>query len=409
MSRSGYGPALERVCAVAVVAWVGLLSVGCTGASGVDGSDGRAAPGSGAADSSRALDANGNSGQATTAGSSPTATPGVRISRASAASEVPGMPALRTMEVATAPLLIDKIYPSMEGPSERQEIDAAELDWVRAYRIDVLDTESEELMGDEFFCHSQLQIPNTTRLIVNATGYNHMEFPNGFAMPISQIVRDLPAEQRGLTFYGMVLNNHVDQINALASVRARIEYWRDEDFGTGPRPRRLYKLGLPMAVDDAEAEAYQAEPMVTHDGVTNACVLVEGLRTHWLVPKGEQRTRRRFTKPFPIDATVHFAAAHMHNRGVWTLLRDATTGEELWRTVVEYEDDRVQIERVPVYSSEQGFKVYKDHDYEIEALYVNPDDQPIDAMVLVDVFYNPVIPQATITYPFPPDGSHHGM
>lgn len=297
----------------------------------------------------------------------------------------------RTMIVETAPLRIDRIYRSMAGPDDRLTVDPADLDWVVAYDTEVRDALDGEPMGDEFFCHSQLQMENTTRLLVTATGAEEIRFPEGFAMPVSRILAaraDEGAPVEELTFLGMVLNNHRPDIDRLARVRATIEYFRDEDFGDRPRPRKLFKVGLPMAVEDLEA--YDAPHEAMDDDVATHCVLVGGLNGHWMVPPGEQITRRRFEGIVPVESTVHYGVVHLHNYADYLRLTDVTTGEVLFQADVEYEPERVQIERIPVYESATGFTLHPDHVYEIEARYTNTTDADVDAMALIDLYYNPV-------------------
>ena len=173
-----------------------------------------------------------------------------------------------------------------------------------------------------------------------------------------------------------------------------------EDLGDARPPKKLYKVGLPIGVDDLEA--YNADgPPISADGATTHCVLVNGWNTHWIVPPGEQLVRTTYENFLPVDATVHYAVVHLHNHGRWLLLRDKTTGEELWRTEVEYEKDRVQILSIPVYSSERGFRMYRDREYEVEAYYLNTSDRDVDAMALIDLYYNPD-GDVSVTYPGDP-------
>jgi len=299
-------------------------------------------------------------------------------------------PSPRVMTLDGGPLLIDRIYPSMEGPWERVVLDTSDLDWVTAYRAATVDDETGEPMASEFLCHSQLQMRNRTRLLVTAPGVEILVFPDGFGMPLNQILSGVPADQREITLLGMVLNNHVPNINRRARVRWEIEYWKNEDIGKPPDLKSLYKVTLPMAVRDLEA--YYPSGHGPDEGGDDSiyCVLVEGIPTHWLVPPGTQRTQRLFSDFMPVDAMVHVAAAHLHNYGVYVRLTDVTAGEIIWHSDVEYERDRVQIVKIPAYSSTEGFPVYRDHTYELEAFYDNTTDHDIDAMAQIDLYYHPV-------------------
>ena len=70
-------------------------------------------------------------------------------------------------------------------------------------------------------------------------------------------------------------------------------------------------------------------------------------------------------------------------------LTDVTTGEMLWQADVTYEPDRLQIESIATYVSPDGFRLYPDHEYEIEAYYDNMSGEDVDAMAVMDLYYNP--------------------
>lgn len=311
-----------------------------------------------------------------------------------ASDTTPAGPKPRIAKFGTETLPIDQIYHSMQGPFDRVYLDASELDWVTAARTDVVEQASQKRMGDEFFCHSQLQLPNGTRLLTMATGADELRFPEGFAMPVSAIVSGQPEPQRALTFLGMVLNNHEAEINKQSKVVTTLEYFKDEDFGAGPRPKKLYMTSLLMEVDDLEAyKPGKDEPPISDD-VTTHCALVEQplggkLKLHWMVPPGLQKTRKRYKAFTPIDGTVHFAWAHLHNYGVYMRLTDLTEGKVVFQANVENEPDRDQIANITHYASGKGFPLYRDHEYEIEALYNNTLDHDVDAMAMMVLYYNP--------------------
>jgi len=323
----------------------------------------------------------------------PNAARAASSSRPNTATEPPA-PKPRIAKLDTETLPIDRIYHSMQGPFDLIYLDPSELDWVTAVRTDVIDEASQKPMGDEFFCHSQLQLANGTRLLTMATGADELRFPHGFAMPISAIVSSQPERQRTLTYLGMVLNNHQAEINKQTTVRSTVEYFKDEDFGMRPRPKKLYMTSLMIQVEDlAEYKPGKDEPPISDD-VTTHCALVEQplggkLQAHWMVPPGLQKTRNRDTDFIPVDGTVHFAWAHLHNYGVYMQLTDVTEGRIVFRADVENELYRDQIANITHYASEEGFPLYKDHVYEIEALYNNTTDHDVDAMAMMVLYYNP--------------------
>jgi len=302
-------------------------------------------------------------------------------------------PTPRTLVLETGSLPLDGIFRSMEGPFQRVPMGFDQLDCVTAIKTEVVDEATDEPLGEEFFCHSQVQLPNGYRPLVMATGISEIRFPTGFGMPLRQIVESATGEERlpTLTFLGMLLNNHEPDIDRRARVRATIEYLTLEDIGEPPSVKRLYRLELPMTVEDIEnVEAVHCEE--GEDGLA-LCVLVDGRPNHWMVPPGEQVTRKRYSGFSEFDTTVHYGVVHLHNHGIYMRLTDLTTGEVLWQTDVQYEDDRVQIAKIPVYDSVEGFRIYKDHEYEIEAFYDNTTEADVDAMAMMSLYHHPITAQ----------------
>ncbi|MFG0317568.1 MAG: hypothetical protein ACF8XB_09855 [Planctomycetota bacterium JB042] len=300
-------------------------------------------------------------------------------------------PPPRTLVLETPPLHIDRIYHSMQGPYDRVPVEAEGLDWVTAIRSEVIDAGDGTRLGDEFFCHSQMQVGLGSQLLVMATGAEEIRFPDGFGVRMTEWTR-----RGGLNFFGMALNNHVAPIDRHVRVRATVEYRSEEDVRDAPL-RELTMTPVVMSVRDArhrpaDAHAHAHADARDESNVATHCVLVDDLPVHWMVPPGPPLTRRRIdVRPWLTAerATVHYVATHLHNHGVSMLLRDVTTGEVLWEAVVENEPDRVQIARIPAYASADGFPLRRDHEYEIEARYDNTSDRPIDAMAMMGVYWRP--------------------
>jgi len=290
---------------------------------------------------------------------------------------------VRTKTFDLGPLRIDRIFRSMEGPSIRQRLDFSEMDWVTGLRSEVQDAATGEPMPDEFFCHSQMQLDTETRLLVTATGISAIRFPDGFGIPLKRILAGMPEKWRGVTLLGMVLNNHDATMNRQVSVRLAVEYLSFPD----PNMKTLYKAGLPMTREPEPGGEHHHHLAGGQDDEEEG--LVGGMPQHWIVPPGRQVTRRELADVVPVDGTVHFAAVHLHNYGVYMRLTDRTAGKVLWQTDVVNEPTRVQIARIPAYSSATGFPIYRDHLYEIETLYDNTSAEPVDAMAMMYLFFHP--------------------
>lgn len=300
----------------------------------------------------------------------------------------PSIPAPHIRTFETTAMHIDRIYTSMVGPFERIPIVTSDMAWVTAFRTDVVDAETQEPLGDEFLCHAQIQIPSTVRIVATATGFPEIRLPEGFGIPFGQILGAFPKNERMVTFLGMILNNHEPAIDRWGKVRATVEYYTAEDVGSPSFLKKLYIVGMPITVENL-AEYTPPAGSTINDDVTTHCVLVDGQTSHWIVPPGPQTVRERFDDLVAVDSTAHYIAVHMHNYAVYMRLNDVTTGETLWQSDVEYEPERTQIARIPIYSSAEGFPLHRDHAYEVEAHYDNTTDHDVDAMAMMYLYYHP--------------------
>lgn len=309
-----------------------------------------------------------------------------------------GLPRPRVAVIETGPMPIDRIYTSMAGPFQRVRMNAPGMDWITGFKATVVEADSGELIGDEFFCHSQLQLPDGHRPIVTATGISEIRFPKGYGVALYEAVDQYRgANPQPLSFLGMLLNNYDTQIDVQAKVRAEIEYLTQDDVGDPPRLKKLYSAFMPMTVEDL-AEYIPPEPahpapegQSADEEVTTHCALVNGLVNHWMVPPGLQLTRKRYSGDFlGVDVTIHTAVVHLHNHGRYMRLTDLTRGEIVWQSDVVYESDRAQIVEIPIYSSAEGFVMRKDHEYEVEVLYDNTTDHDVDAMAMLYLYFHPI-------------------
>lgn len=316
------------------------------------------------------------------------------IAPADAAPRVPDgktldeLPPPRVVVVETEPLPIDRLYPSMTGAFDRADI-PDDVDWITSIATEVINEDTGASMGGEFFCHSQLEIAGSIRLAVHATGGEELRLPHGCAIPVSRIFKHARRDARDLTYFGMVLNNHFPEIDETARIRATIEYYRDEDVGWPSPLKKLFYRDLTIWMQDIEEYCPPEDGAQVHADESTHCVLVKGENVHWMVPPGQQFSQRTVSNLVPLPSRVHMAQAHLHNYGRWVRLRDLETGEVLWETHAEYMPDRMQITDIPSYSSEEGFMVYPDRDYEIEAFYDNTTDHDVDAMAVIYLYFNP--------------------
>ena len=65
---------------------------------------------------------------------------------------------------------------------------------------------------------------------------------------------------------------------------------------------------------------------------------------------------------------------------------------------------RMQITRISNYSSEEGFSMYRDREYELEAYYDSPTDHDVDAMAVMYLYFGKLDPSDSAARPEPVPG-----
>jgi len=109
---------------------------------------------------------------------------------------------------------------------------------------------------------------------------------------------------------------------------------------------------------------------------------------HWEVPPGREVNRTNVTRflNLPYDTTAHYIAVHLHPYAESLTLRDLTTDEVLFESVVEPSTGRVGIDKVPFYISAEGLSLFASHEYEIVSRYNNTSSATVDSMAVMYLY-----------------------
>jgi hypothetical protein len=345
----------------------------------------------------------------------------------------PGEP-LQRREIISKVHTIDRIYPSMKGPSDTQyfqlgEGSEPELVWLKSTRLDIVDEQGEP-MSSEYLCHSNLyfsdyrrhfeifdrSVTANQRFIDINQGLLELRLPDGFGVPMMS--------NEPLKFHSMVLNVDAKPEPFDVRVKTTFEYVPDKERKrpikalaqrsiavlvpiADPATHALHHdsthgtaescSGEPAHSAEGESESQQRgsaanshkgpshNPSHNHDHAKKASRTV-----HWIVPPGRHVYRFRpkpgLRIPYP-ETTLHVLTGHMHAYGESIELRDVTDGKTLFRADAEPFDDATGIEHMTHYASEEGLPVYQDHQYELIATYDNTTGHDVDAMAVLYFYY----------------------
>ena len=321
----------------------------------------------------------------------------------------PAHPMERRQQLLSKPFRVDRIFESMRGPLSQRKFTVdghseRELLWLTGYSMQVLDADKQSPASRDFECHTNLGFPRNvakpdgfhrpkSRIFTLTQGQIDIRLPPNFGVPI--------LSDEKLIFSTQVLNLNEPEINQTVWHKAELRYVRDRDLETPMKP--LIASAAQVLVTLEEEPSIPGMEHSPEHLVGASCAVGEpetkrglardpfGRRftSHWVVPPGRHEYRTLITKQLklPYDTTLHFIGVHAHPHSVSLELQDVTTGKSLFRSHQRTHAERLGIEFLDYYSSEEGIPIHKDHDYQLISTYENPTDTPSDAMAVMYFYY----------------------
>ena len=339
-----------------------------------------------------------------------------------AADDPAGVPVHR-ITVQSQTFDVKKIYRSMEGPSETQPIilwnsPNPELLWLRSIRTtlsqpDRLTHGAEPLPSRtaQFMCHVNVDFQDSMshtrlfgsnrytnpRVVTLSQGQMDMELPDGFGVPL--------VSNEPLAVNMQVLNLNHKQANFQVQHNVEIEFVRDADLqASGAEIKPLFSgaaYGLALiegdngyfGVVDPEASQHGQSCLVGEGAPNGGRSFDDGMGRqftgHWVVPPGRQTNHTNVTQllQLPFDTEMHYAAVHLHPFAESLTFKNLTTGEILFKSHAENTPGRIGLDRVEYFSSAEGVKLYRDHEYQLISEYNNPTNQGHDSMAVMYMYF----------------------
>lgn len=327
----------------------------------------------------------------------------------------------------SGPIVLDKVYRSMQGPVDEQLVRLGkegehETVWITGVDVEPLDAAGNGFAeGQEFICHVNISHPSREAWMQDfqarrasgralpfnwftlVQGHYSLRFPEGFAVPGStdQIFR----------LFSMAQMQDPAREPFDMRIRSRVHYVYARDLERPMVPLSKFSWDVRVAAPydpKAVAQDHTAGSCAEHDpSLAKPQTLTESPGhtlggssaepvLHFAVPPGrhEYRTRVDGASKIPFPTTAHHFSAHLHVYGVSLELIDATSGETIFRSDATANGKHTGIAEMTSLATSEGVRIYPDHTYELVAVYDNPTDQPIDAMAVVYVYYRDEPPPA---------------
>jgi len=296
----------------------------------------------------------------------PTCVPALALTALLAAcSRSPLPPEADTRAVEAGPL-------SAESTTGEAPLDVQGLDWVSGFHAEAFDAASgARLDAAAPPWRAALRLANGTRLLAVTSRTPEIRFPEGFAFPLAQVLKDIPEAWRGAS----IVAEASPAPGRPLRVRATLEYFSaSAGGGAAPVLKKLYVLSLPVTEDPSEEH------------------LTPGLKV----------VRRTYSYIVPVDSTVHFAVAHFHEHATSIRFSDLQDGKTLWQAQAPPPAGAQGAAGIPVYRSETGFPVYREHEYEVAVGEDGSPRGPQDVMAVLFLYYRPPGDEE-FSYPYPPE------
>ena len=312
------------------------------------------------------------------------------------------------VEVYSPLFLIDRVYKSMEGPDTDHsvrlvETDKPELVWITGCHAEMVDEHSSKTLSPEYMCHANLDIDTEKhseifgegaldgRMFTLSQGQLNVQFPKGFGIPIRS---DEP-----ITLALQVLNLNIKNANLRLRHHVTITFVRESELKQKYRP--LFESGIfamkslegTQLVYDSLQGKHTNESLCLPGQLVNDWDVDEDaygrkFTGHWVINPGREINRTRVTTLLnvPYDTTIHYIAVHLHPFAESLELRDLTTGKTIFKSVATNFKNRIGLKNVEAFSSEEGFAVFEDHEYELVSIYNNRSKVKQDSMAVMYVY-----------------------
>ena len=304
--------------------------------------------------------------------------------------------------VESRELKIDTIYRSMQGPYDVKTVsfneENNELLWLTAYSSEIINSENEQILSDDFMCHNNLEIADKNsfpwhvktigtniRLFTLTEGQTKVEMPSGYGIPF-------PASEK-TSLYSQVLNHNIQNPHLVVKHRVNIEYIRESDLVAPLKP--LYQQAVFITKQISGPKGNYGEAPVDTNSLQSTGIRYKSCDTnceirfekntfnpyadnfgrtysgHWEIPVGKEILKTDVTEMLNLlhDTRVHFIGVHVHPFAESLELRDITSGTTIFKSYVRNFSNKIGIEKIDNYSSEAGIPIFKSHHYELISEY----------------------------------------
>lgn len=305
---------------------------------------------------------------------------------------------------------VDRIYKSMKGPFSTSSfkipgVRGDEIVWITGFKAVMVGEDPGEKMSQEFMCHSNLNInikkhrelfglgkkSGSSRMFTLSQGQYEIKFPEGYGIPV------LGKEMFKLTTQVLNLNN--TESKHMVRHKVTLSYVLDKDSDKRIKPlMQISAVGVKLLegadgfynIENPDEKLHGSSCLTGQNASTHVYTdrYNRKFTGHWVVEPGREVNHTNTTKflSVPYDTTIHYIAVHLHPFAESIELVDITTGKTIFKSDVKPSLDKVGIDRVEYFESEEGISIYRNHEYQLISVYNNTSSEPQDSMAVMYVY-----------------------
>jgi len=299
--------------------------------------------------------------------------------------------------------IIDGIYKSMEGPKASRYIQLDQSDkllWITGFKVKAVDAKTNEPLSNDYICHMNVDINDAQyykqwhledrigkqypRMTSLSHGLEHFDFPKGYGVPI--IGKDF------LFVTTQTLNHNQPDIFKKVKHEVSVNY---EAYNKTQKPLMSKTVYIQLPFDKNDPFKGPLDP------ASNQCIPVETknhtycdkagnmLSGHWVIPSGTKTYRSSISEQLQIkdSARLHFSAPHVHPFATAISVYDKTENKTLFTCKVSNYENRIGLQNIQTFSSEQGIWFYENHEYELVMTCNNTSKVNQDMMGSMFLFF----------------------
>ncbi|WP_298151755.1 hypothetical protein [Flavobacterium sp.] len=297
--------------------------------------------------------------------------------------------------------MIDDIYKSMQGPAGSRMIQISRdtsMIWFTGFGVEALDAKTKKRISNDFICHTNFDFNDVRyydglglkdrigkqfpRMASLSHGMESFHLPAGFGIPMRG--NDL------LEVTTQALNHNVKDSTIWVKHLVSVEYSK-----AALKPLRVGHAFIMLPYDEKDPYREPLDPSrnycipVTTDSHDYCDAKGRKLSGHWVVPAGKNTYRCKVNDQLMIKDSLrlHASAIHVHPFATSITLFDKTKNAAVFTSSIVNFKNRIGIESIAPFTSEQGVWLYKDHEYEVVLEVNNTTSVKQDMMGSMFLFF----------------------